>query len=112
MNKKNLVGHADKVKPKTTPNLIDTELYELITQKKNKTDYSFNIMKIFPGGKVKEQSHPEQHAVFVLDGKCKTLLGDKWESARKGNFFCIPGHLAHAFSNSEKLPVEILIIKI
>lgn len=109
----NLVGDYSNLKPLTTPNanLVNTELFELITPKIHGTDYSFNILKILPNGLVKEQSHPEQHAIFILDGKCNILLGEEWVSVKKGNFLYIPADLKHSFSNSETVPTDVLILK-
>jgi len=107
-----LIGRLKNVKPQKTSNMVKAELYELITQRNHQTTYSFNLLKILPGGSLKEQSHPEQHAIFLLDGTCSILVGNKWVNVQKGDFLHIPHHVAHAFSNEGKLPVDILILKI
>jgi quercetin dioxygenase-like cupin family protein len=68
-------------------------------------------MKIMPGGLVKSQSHPEQHAVLILNGRCKILLGEEWVKVKDGNYLYIPADMTHAFANEEDMPVEILILK-
>jgi quercetin dioxygenase-like cupin family protein len=111
MSTENLIGDYAILKPQHSENLIDTELYELITPKSHGTDYSFNILKILQNGSIKEQSHAEEHSIFILDGKCNILLGEEWVSVKKGNFLHIPANLRHSFRNKEKTPVEILILK-
>ena len=58
-------GHIDKIKPSTTSNLANTDLYELITPKSPGTEYSFNTMRLLPGGSVAVQSHLGEHAIYV-----------------------------------------------
>ena len=111
MSNKNLVGHYNDVKPIYNDNLIKTGLYELITPKSHGTNYSFNIMKLEAGGLVKEQSHAEEHAVFVLSGTCRILLGEEWVLVNAGNFLYIPSHLKHSFSNEAASPADVLILK-
>lgn len=109
----NLVGNYSNLKPLNTPNanLVNTELYELISPKNHGTDYQLNIIKIMPGGLVKEQSHAEQHAIYILDGICRILLGEEWVSVKKGNFLYIPAEMKHSFTNSDNVPAEVLILK-
>ena len=106
-----LIGKLSEVKPKPTSNLINTELYHLITQESHGTDFSFNILKILPKGLVKEQAHADEHAIFVLDGKCRIQLSDNWVNAEKDDYIYIPPNMTHAFSNVEEKPVKILILK-
>ena len=106
-----LVGNIKDVTPTTTSNLVNTELYELITQESHGTDFSFNILRILQEGAVEKQSHVDEHAVFVIDGKCRIQLGEKWITAEKGNYLYIPPNMTHSFSNVEKKRAEILILK-
>ena len=106
------VGHVDRIKPSTTTNLVNTDLYELITPKSHGTQYSFNMMRILPGGTVAVQSHPEEHAIYVLEAECKILLSEEWVNVPQGSFLHIPAELTHSFSNESKSSVDILILKI
>ena len=112
MDVANLVGDKKKVIAKTTPNMVDTELYELVTQDKHGASFSFNIMKIKPGGEVKRQSHSEQHAIYVISGKCRILLGDEWVDMEHGGYAYIPSYLDHSFTNAGTGPAEVLILKL
>ena len=108
----NLVGHKKKVIPKTTANMVDTELYELVTQEKHGTSFSLNMMKLRSGGEVKRQSHPDLHAIYILSGNCRVLLGDEWVDMEQGGYAYIPPGLPHSFTNVGTDPTEVLILKL
>jgi quercetin dioxygenase-like cupin family protein len=107
-----LVGHTSTVTPKTTANMVDTELYELVTPEKHGSPFSFNMMKLAPKGVVKIQAHDDQHAVFVHSGQCRILLGEKWVDVPQGGYVYIPPNLIHSFENSGTVPAEVLILKL
>lgn len=112
MARKVKVGNISQIQPSTTSNLVDTDLYELITPKSHGTPYSFNILRILPGGSVAVQSHLEEHAIYVLEGECNILLGEEWVNVAQGSFLHIPSELTHSFSNESQSSVDILILKI
>ena len=108
-----LIRHSAEGKPKTGGSLINTELYELVTQEKFGTNFSFNLLKINPGGSVARQSHPDQHAIYILEGGCQILLGDSWVNAVKGDYGYIPAEVVHSFAvPNDGRVTEILILKI
>lgn len=112
MSSDNLVGNIAEKKAASLASLINGEIYHLITHESHDTPFSFNMIKIFPEGLIKTQTHQEQHVVFILNGVCKILLDEKWISAKKGDYIYIPPNMTHSFSNSENIPVELLILKI
>lgn len=107
-----MVENIKEINPTVTENMIKTELYKMISQNNDRNVYSFNMMKIYPDGLVKTQSHVEEHVVFVFSGKCKIMLGKEWFSMQTGDFLHIPSTEVHSFVNYEKEPTEILILKI
>ncbi len=108
----NLVGNIKNKDSISLPSLINGELYKLITQESHATAFSFNLIKILPEGLIQKQTHAEQHVVFILKGECKILLDEKWISVQEGDYIYIPSNMTHSFSNSEKIPVEFIILKI
>ena len=112
MSNINRVGHIDQIKPSTTDNLVNTDLFKMINPKIHGTHYSFSMMRVLPGGSVAVQSHPEEHAIFMLAGECKILLEDEWVNVPQGSFLHIPPELTHSFSNESKSSADILILKI
>jgi quercetin dioxygenase-like cupin family protein len=111
-NSERFTGHMKNVTPKTTANMVDTELYELITPEKHGSPFSFNLMYLKPGGVVKIQAHEDQHAVFVHSGTCRILLGDEWVDVEHGGFVYMPPNLTHSFENAGKVPAEVVILKL
>jgi len=107
-----LIGNKKNVKPINNDNLVNTELYNLITPEIYSTRYSLNIMNILPNGFVKTQSHKEEHGVFIISGKGNILLGEEWFDVRKGSYVFIPSGMVHSFKNSGIEPMEVLILKI
>ncbi len=109
---KDLVGHIKKITPKTPTSMVGAELYELVTKEKHGTSFSFNIMKIEPGGEVKRQAHKDQHAIYILNGKCRVLFGEEWVDMEEGAYAYIPPDLAHSFTNAKTVSTEVLILKL
>jgi quercetin dioxygenase-like cupin family protein len=107
-----LVGHLQKVTPKTTAAMVDAELYELVTPEKHGSPFSFNMMKLAPKGIVKTQAHADQHGVFVHSGQCRILLGEKWVEVAEGGYVYIPPNLIHSFENRGTVSAEVLILKL
>ena len=106
------VGHIDRIEPGTTENLVNTELYQMINPKNHGTSYSFSMMRVLPGGSVATQSHPEEHAIYMLAGECKILLEEEWVNVPQGSFLHIPPEMTHSFSNEGNSSADILILKI
>ncbi len=112
MDNSGLYGNAAQVEPKGLPSLKNTQLLELVTPKKHGTPFSFNILKMLPGGEVAEQSHPDQHAVFIVEGRCGVLLGQDWVTLDAGGYAHIPKDMTHSFRADEKTGASVLILKI
>lgn len=109
---KDLVGHKKQIIPKIPTSMVGAELYELVTKEKHGTPFSFNIMKIEPGGEVKKQAHHDQHAIYILRGICRVLFGDEWMDMEEGAYAYIPPDLSHSFANAKEDTTEILILKL
>ncbi len=112
MDINNLYGAMAEVEPKGLPSLKNTQLLELVTQGKHGTSFSFNILKMSPGGEVAEQFHADQHAIFIVDGRCRVLLGEEWVTLEAGGYAHIPSGLTHAFVADEQTGASVLILKI
>jgi quercetin dioxygenase-like cupin family protein len=108
----NLHGKMSEVAPKKLPSLKQTQLLELITQEKHGAPFSFNILYMKPGGEVEKQSHPAQHAVFVVEGRCSVLLGEQWVTLNRGGYAYIPPDLPHSFVTDDSEGAHVLILKI
>ena len=67
---------------------------------------------MLPGGQVAEQSHPEEHAVFIVEGRCRVLLDREWITLEAGGYAHIPGEMLHSFRADEKTGASVLILKL
>ena len=112
MGASNLYGKMSEVVPKNLPSLKLTQLLELITQEKHGAPFSFNILKMEPGGEVEKQSHPAQHAVLIVDGRCSILLGEDWVILDRGGYAYIPPDIPHSFVADASEGANVLILKI
>jgi quercetin dioxygenase-like cupin family protein len=106
-----LHGNVKNVVPTKTGNLINTELYELITKESHGTDFSFNMLRILQNGSIKAQSHNDEHAIFLLSGRCEVKVGEETLRLEKNSYLYIPPNAIHAFWNMEEEPAEIVILK-
>ena len=108
----NKIKYLDDVNPTTTAAMSNATLLELITPKTHGTKYSFNVMRLQPGGVVALQDHPEEHCIFVLSGEGRVLLNEDWFSISQGGFTYIPAGMVHSFENHSSATVDILILKL
>ena len=64
-------------------------------------NYAMRRFEIKPGAEVPSHSHPEDHEIYVLQGKGKFMNDQgKTESAEPGDVFYIPPMEKHAIVNT------------
>ena len=112
MKNLSLHGHVASIQPKTLPSLKDTQLLELVTTSKYECPFSFNMLKMAPGGEVAHQQHDDQHAIYLIQGSCQVLMGQDWVTMVAGSYAYIPTQMPHAFKADEQSGADILILKI
>jgi quercetin dioxygenase-like cupin family protein len=106
------IKYLDDVKPTATAAMSNATLLKMITPKTHGTKYSFNVMRLQPGGVVAVQDHPEEHCILVLSGEGRVLLNEHWFSISQGGFAHIPAGMVHSFENLSSAQVDILILKL
>ncbi len=72
----------------------------LIGRQTGANTYAMRIFEIAPGGIVPLHAHPEEHEIFVLNGKAK-LLGDIEATAKKDDVVFVPSNEPHGYDNTE-----------
>lgn len=72
----------------------------LVDKNDGARNFAMRRIEIKPGGKVPLHSHPEDHEIFILQGKGK-LFNDEGqeELANEGDVFYIPPSEKHAMEN-------------
>ena len=64
-----------------------------------------------PGGYSTKHAHPERdQAYYIVNGKALVQVADEKGEANKGAMVLIPSKTTHAFSNTGKEPLTLLVI--
>lgn len=71
----------------------------LISEKDGAPNFSMRLFEIESGGRTPLHSHPWEHEVFILEGKCKVILGEDEKILEAGYAVYIPSNLRHSFIN-------------
>ena len=56
---------------------------------------TFGVVELDPGAVAPEHAHPHEQHGLVLDGSVRFRIGDEVKELRAGDFYVIPGHVAH-----------------
>ncbi len=88
-----------------------TTIRWLITDKDGAINFATRRIKIDPGGEIGLHEHPEEHHIYVLEGKAK-LLGPSGvgDSIHEGDVLFIPPHEIHGFLNDFAEPFIFICI--
>ena len=83
----------------------------LISKDDGAPNFSMRLFELEPGGRTPLHSHPWEHEVFILSGKCKVILGDEEKIVDPHAAIYVPPNLRHSFVNvgQEKLTLLCLI---
>lgn len=113
MSNSYLVANINEVDPVTSGgNLENVRIYKLVKQVNYEPKFTFNMLSFQKDGRIKKQSHDEQHVVFIIDGQVRILLGENWTNVGKGNYIYIPPNMTHSFVNEKEQDARLLILKI
>ena len=83
----------------------------LISKDDGAPNFSMRLFELEPGGRTPLHSHPWEHEVFILSGRCRVILGDEERVVEPETAIYVPPNLTHSFLNigSEKLRFLCLI---
>ena len=62
-------------------------------------NFSLRIFEIPVGKHSKEEEHPHDHGVYIIQGKCRVLLGDKTHEVETGDVVWVQPNEHHRFDN-------------
>lgn len=71
----------------------------LISKDDGAPNFSMRLFELEPGGRTPLHDHPWEHEVFILDGKCKLILGEDEKVIGPGYAVYVPPNLKHSFIN-------------
>lgn len=82
----------------------------LIDERAGASNFFMRLFEILPGFKTKEDSHPYEHEIFILEGKGSVKLGKRSENIMKGDALYIPQEEVHSIKNLGKNMLKFLCI--
>lgn len=71
----------------------------LISKDDGAPNFSMRFFEIEPGGRTPLHSHPWEHEIFILNGKCKAVLGCEERIVNTQAAIYVPPNLRHCFIN-------------
>ncbi|MCK5628352.1 cupin domain-containing protein [Candidatus Bathyarchaeota archaeon] len=72
--------------------------------------FSIRYCEIEPNGNSPHHSHPWEHEIFVLEGKCLATGENTEKKCIAGNFIFIPADEKHQIKNNSKETLKILCV--
>ncbi len=87
-----------------------TKIRWLISKEDGAPNFAMRLFEVEPGGRTPLHSHPWEHEVFILDGKCKLVLGDEEKILEAGYAIYIPPNLKHTFLNAGERILRFLCL--
>ncbi|MFX1255264.1 MAG: cupin domain-containing protein [Promethearchaeota archaeon] len=96
------IKHFTEVKKEevTAYGSTDTEIRWLITKEDGAPRFALRRFVIHPKGQVGLHGHPEEHEIYILQGKAR-VFNDKGEEviAEEGNVLYVPPDEPHGYEN-------------
>ena len=71
----------------------------LISKDDGAPNFSMRFFEVDTGGRPPIHSHPWEHEVFILEGRCKLIAGEDERIIGSGYAVYIPPDLKHGFIN-------------
>ena len=87
-----------------------TRIRWLITKDDGAPHFALRYFEMSPGGHSPHHSHPWEHEVFILAGKCRVVCGDQTKSVDPGSAVFIPPHETHHFTNEGEDTLKFLCL--
>ncbi len=113
MSVKEKIIHYSEVKPEEVKGAVKTRIRVLISEKDGAPTYAMRIFEVDPGGEILEHTHPWEHEIFILKGKLRLKIGDKYYEVSEGTAIYIPPNVPHAYWNiGQEVAVFICTIPI
>ncbi len=92
------IVHVSKVEPEHVPNAEKTNVRVLFSPEETPT-YAMRFFEIDVGGHIPAHKHPWEHEIFVLEGKIKVKVDDKYFTLEPKTAIYIPPCATHEYWN-------------
>ncbi len=87
--------------PVDMPGSKGTTMRWLVGRRSGARTYAMRYFEIQPGGIIPLHQHPEEHEIFILEGKAELLGGQEGMTAQKDDVVFIEPDEPHGYDNSE-----------
>ncbi len=71
---------------------------------------SLRVFLIPKGKHSKEEEHPHDHLVYILEGECNVLLGDELHSVKEGDVVWVKPNEHHRFDNAGEGTLKFICV--
>ena len=72
----------------------------LINEQDGAPYYALRMIEVSPGGHTPHHHHPFEHENFIVEGKGRVQIDDKWYELTSGNVVFVPPNVPHTYVNS------------
>jgi quercetin dioxygenase-like cupin family protein len=89
---------------------IGAKIRWLINKKDDAENFSMRYFEVEEGGRSPVHSHPWEHEVFVVKGKCKVVCNDESGEVEEGGVIFVPPNTDHNFMNVGDGPLHFICV--
>jgi quercetin dioxygenase-like cupin family protein len=82
----------------------------LISKDDGAPNFSMRLFEIEPGGRTPLHSHPWEHEIFILEGRCKVIIGESEYLVGPGYAVYIPPNMRHTLINTGEGSLKLLCL--
>ncbi len=94
------------------PTLKKADIFSLVKSERKGCPYSINSITFSSGGTIDEQTHDDEHFIYVAAGTIDITIGGTEHSISEGKYIYVPGNINHSFVNKTDARATIIILKI
>ena len=100
-----VISHEEREEKDVDANGVEkTTVRWLIGRRSGAKTYAMRLFTMQPGGIIPLHTHPEEHEIYVLEGRAKLLSNDGDDRiAKGGDVVFIPSDLPHGYDNTESI---------
>jgi quercetin dioxygenase-like cupin family protein len=82
----------------------------MIGKKEGAENFAFRYYQLSPGSHSREEQHPYDHGILVLQGEGEVLLGEKRYPVSRGDIIYIEPDIKHQLNNTSKDALGFLCV--
>jgi len=82
----------------------------MIGKKEGAENFAFRYYQLSPGSHSREEDHPYDHGILILQGAGEVLLGSEVQGISRGDIVYIPPDARHQIRNTGETPLGFLCV--